>query len=308
MIPNPYKRIDSAYDRFYLTWIINNICTNHCSYCPEYLHRGQNHNYQWRDAQQFIQQLLEHHPRVHLIVSGGEPTVSPFLPDLLREFAGPEHFVGVSSNGVRSADYWAGLGVDSLNLSYHPSAHTDSWLDRARDCRQHVGQVVVNCMMDPQHWDLAVEQYYRTLEQTELDCQPIQLQDWGAQQIPYTHEQLEWLANAASRITAQQSAPEITATDDQGLQQAVDPEQLVRLGQNQFSNWSCDIGLHSAFVQFDGSWRRANCEQGSYLGWIKEGYHPCTQPVRCGYSHCICTTDVKIPKRILNQPIWRIHS
>ena len=43
----------------HLTWIINNICTNACSYCPENLHNGSNHNYDWENARKFFKLLFE---------------------------------------------------------------------------------------------------------------------------------------------------------------------------------------------------------------------------------------------------------
>jgi 2-iminoacetate synthase ThiH len=41
----------------YLTWVINNICTNACSYCHPNLHTGTNHNYDWSHAEEFIDQV-----------------------------------------------------------------------------------------------------------------------------------------------------------------------------------------------------------------------------------------------------------
>jgi hypothetical protein len=42
----------------YLTWVMNNICTNACSYCHPNLHTGTNHNYDWDNAEKFINIVL----------------------------------------------------------------------------------------------------------------------------------------------------------------------------------------------------------------------------------------------------------
>ena len=42
-----------------VTWVINNICTNACLYCPPNLHKGKNHHYDWENAKRFWQILLE---------------------------------------------------------------------------------------------------------------------------------------------------------------------------------------------------------------------------------------------------------
>ena len=62
-----------------VTWVMNNICTNHCDYCPPVLHRGNNHNYSWDRAREFMNRLFKRYLRVNLSISGGEPTLSPFL-------------------------------------------------------------------------------------------------------------------------------------------------------------------------------------------------------------------------------------
>ena len=61
--PGIYKRsemieIKQAKPAFYLTWVINNICTNKCSYCPPSLHNGKNHHYDWNQAKKFINNLF----------------------------------------------------------------------------------------------------------------------------------------------------------------------------------------------------------------------------------------------------------
>ena len=46
MIQQKFSKIVDDSGIFRLTWIINNICTQHCDYCPSYLNSGKNHHYQ----------------------------------------------------------------------------------------------------------------------------------------------------------------------------------------------------------------------------------------------------------------------
>lgn len=316
MKPCPYKAVISDYQRHYLTWIINNICTNHCRYCPEYLHAGKNHHYQWAEAEQFIDQLLEQHPMVHLVISGGEPTVSPFLPQLLKKFAHPEHYVGVSSNGVRKPEYWDGLDVENLGLSYHPSFHEDNWIKKADTARQYVKQVTVHLMMDPNYWDHCLIIHDQMQQDAEFSVVPTMIVDWGTDyQAHYTPDQLQWFLDNPALYRNTWNDPLMLRHSDivNNQDQSALPNtqtwalELINRRENNFSGWQCDIGIRSTFVQFDGSWRRGNCEQGGYQGWIRDGYRPANTPVVCGYTECQCLTDIVIPKRRQNSPIWRIR-
>lgn len=314
MKPCPYNEVVSDYQRYYLTWIINNICTNHCRYCPKFLHEGKNHHYDWREAEYFIDSLLEHHKMVHLVVSGGEPTVSPFLPNLLKKFAGTKHYAGVSSNGVRRADYWDGLDVENLGLSYHPVFRDDQWIQRAEDARQFVKQVTVNLMMDPLHWDHCCDVYKEMLDTTGYSVIPTMIVDWGSGDTPtYTTEQSQWfLDNPAvyRNLWTDSIVPrKFSIVDKQGNLAFPGKSwtvELINRRENNFGLWECDIGLRSAFVQFDGSYRRGNCEQEGYAGWIRDGFTPFKKSVICSYNECQCLTDISIPKRKQNKPMWQI--
>ena len=47
-----------------VTWVINNICTNACKYCPPNLHKGKNHHYDWENAKRFWQLLLNKYDKI----------------------------------------------------------------------------------------------------------------------------------------------------------------------------------------------------------------------------------------------------
>ena len=314
MEPSSYNQVVSDYNRYHLTWIINNICTNHCRYCPKYLHEGKNHHYEWSEAEYFIDQLLEHHPAVHLVASGGEPTVSPFLPQLLKKFAGSHHYAGVSSNNVRRADYWQDLDVENLALSYHPEFQDDEWIARAEATQQYVKQTTVNLMMDPEHWQHCLETYDKMLNQATFSVIPIMIVDWGSDNTPtYTLEQQQWFIDNPAVYRRLWTDPILPRTfgilDKEGMPAIENRSwavELINRRENNFALWECDIGIKSAFVQFDGSYRRGNCEQGGYAGWIRDGFTAFTQPVICGYNECQCLTDISIPKRKQNKPMWKI--
>ena len=67
MITKPVVKIQRRTDDLMVvTWIINNICTNACSYCPKNLHTGKNHHYDWENAKRFWQLLLKKHSKLQV--------------------------------------------------------------------------------------------------------------------------------------------------------------------------------------------------------------------------------------------------
>jgi hypothetical protein len=299
---------------FQLTWSINNICTNHCRYCPTMLHSGQNHHYDWSHAERFALALMDRYPNIQLAIAGGEPTVSPWLKDLINLFVSRGHKVGITSNGVRAAHYWADCRPDYICLSYHAEYADDSWLTRAIATHQLIPHTTARIMMDPLRWDQC-ERAYRMLCATPMGVEAVRILDWGgnSQQVHYTEEQLAWLDQCQNKrprpftTTKLEYSATVHYLDGKKKEYASGPwaNQLISQNRHYFTGWQCDIGLNSLFVQYDGSYRRGNCSQGGYIGWLQDPVlkFP-TESVICELNHCHCTTDILTPKRLI--PIRQI--
>jgi organic radical activating enzyme len=305
MIQQKFSKIVDDSGIFRLTWIINNICTQHCDYCPSYLNSGKNHHYQWADAERFIHRLCEQHEKIHVIISGGEPTVSPWFKDLVGLFKDRGHTVAVSSNAVRAGSYWQDCAVDILTLSYHPQYHDDNFIQRVNDTQQQIPHIVVRVMMDPRYWDQCEIVYNQLQTETDVGLEVVRIVDWGAETPSYNLVQDQWLSQIRHR-PPKVSVPVSFVSDlfnVQGQQIYADkywPNQLINDRTNRFTGWQCNIGKESLFVQFDGSVRRGNCEQGGYIGRIQDQFFqlPST-PVTCRQIWCRCDTDMLINKSVI---------
>jgi hypothetical protein len=298
---------------FQLTWSINNICTNHCRYCPTTLHSGQNHHYDWAHAERFALALMDRYPNIQLAIAGGEPTVSPWLKDLINLFVSRGHRVGITSNGVRSAGYWADCRPDYICLSYHAEYADDDWVVRAIATNQLIPHTTARVMMDPDRWEQCVR-VFKMLQATPMGVEAVRILDWGggSQRVHYTSEQLAWLDQCRNKKPRPFSTDklEYSATVHYlagHTEYASGPwaNQLISQNKHYFTGWQCDIGLNSLFVQYDGSYRRGNCSQGGYIGWLKDPVlkFP-TESVICELNHCHCTTDILTAKRLI--PIRQI--
>lgn len=293
---------------FQLTWSINNICTNHCRYCPSTLHSGKNHHYEWQHAERFSLALMDRYPKIQLAIAGGEPTVSPWLKDLINLFVSRGHKVGVTSNGVRAAHYWKDCRPDYICLSYHAEYADDDWLTTAVETHRLIPHTTARVMMDPDRWDQCVR-VFKMLCATPMGVEAVRILDWGgnSQKVHYTEAQLEWLDQTPNKKPRpfDRTKTEYSATVhylDQHSEYASGPwaNQLISQNKHYFTGWQCDIGLHSLFVQYDGSYRRGNCSQGGYIGWLQDPVlkFP-TESVICELNFCHCTTDILTPKRLI---------
>lgn len=303
-------RVENTAGTFHLTWVINNICTQHCDYCPSLLNAGKNHHYNWDDARKFAEKILEKHSKIRLIIAGGEPTVSPWFKSLVKLFKDQGHCVSASTNGVRGGSYWDDCPLTDITVSYHPQYHDDQWIERVVETQQRIPDIMTRVMMDTRYWDRCVDMHQRLTAVPGLGVEVAKLVDWGALRMPYTEEQLAWMAATTHRnpkvkksiefMDAWQLSKLYNNKDQRIGTFSYWPNYLINQGLNQFQNWQCSIGLESLFVQFDGSVRRGNCEQGGYIGRIQEDFALPTDPIVCRQKLCKCDTDMLISKTNTN--------
>jgi len=300
----------------HLTWIINNICTNACSYCPKDLHTGTNHNYEWENARKFFEYLFEKYPEVHCSVAGGEPSVSPFLPELVKIFHDRGHTIGITSNAAKSARYWEEISpyLSYISFSYHPEFPDPKFVEKARIASEST-LVTTRVMMHPNHWNHCVEIFEELLKINSITVEVVRVIDWGggsdASASIYSDEQIEWFTKNDNRGFARTdyigSANKNIKTADIGsnyhfsdgkVTMMPSVVSLINEGLTNFYGYECEIGLRSLFINHEGTIYLGNCNQNGPIGHINNPEHikwP-TRSVICTKALCHCTTDVAINK------------
>jgi organic radical activating enzyme len=291
--------------------VINNICTNACSYCPSNLHIGTNHNYDWTDAEKFIKQVLERYPKIHLAISGGEPTLSPWFKDVVKMFNSAGHPVGVTSNGARTANYYRDVSkyLSYITMSYHPSYKDKNFIEKALACAENT-RCTVSIMMDSRYMEDCMSMYMALSNYKQLSIQPVKIIDWGVQNTvgrDYDHDQINFINNLTRVRATEINKPAIegytgsTAFYDDNTTSKLDAQQLINENNTNFFGWECDIGLRSLYVRFDGIIRSGNCITSPIIGKIQDTDNILwpIQSIICKQNFCICTTDVYISKKKL---------
>jgi MoaA/NifB/PqqE/SkfB family radical SAM enzyme len=298
----------------HLTWIINNICTNACSYCPKNLHTGTNHNYEWDNARKFFEYLFERYPEIHCSVAGGEPSVSPFLPELVKTFHDRGHTIGITSNAAKPARYWEEIAPNLayISFSYHPEFPDPKFIEKAKVASENT-VVTTRVMMHPKHWDHCVETFEKLLEIDTISVEIVRIIDWGgesdASASVYTDEQLDWFVKNNERGSPGTKTPKFGDRLGNRLQArfyfnngtSSKSHRIVSLindGLTNFYGYECEIGLKSLFIDPDGFVLLGNCGLHGPIGNINdpENIKWPTRSVICTKTLCHCTTDVAINK------------
>lgn len=293
----------------YLTWVINNICTNACSYCPTNLHEGTNHNYDWEDAKKFIKLVLEKYPKIHLAISGGEPTLSPWFKDLVKQFSDAGHPAGITTNGARTVRYFDDVAkyLSYVVMSYHPSFEDPDLEEKALACAKHT-PTTVSIMMDSRHFDQSLAMFYKLCKHTNLSVEHVRIQNWRANThkgSEYTPEQVE-IMDSLKRHNARHGVkpknPALTggiAFYDDGSKSELHAQKIINENNTNFQGWDCNIGLESLYIKWDGVVRKGNCISSPIIGKIQEVEKILwpTDSFRCPQNFCNCTTDVYVSKK-----------
>lgn len=299
---------------FNVTWLINNICPNSCSYCPPDLHKGKNHHYDWENARTFFKILFEKFGKVHCSVAGGEPSVSPFFRELVQIFHENNSTIGITSNAAKPVDFWKEVSpyLNYICFSWHPEFVDSKFEDKVKASAENT-LVTVRVMMHPEYWKESLSAYEKYDALPYIDCEAVRILDWmhdnNGVHSKYTKEQQEWFSNYLQKKPTKKSKKNYTNIkilklecdfhfDDGSKIVSATPVNFINAGMTNFFGYKCNIGQQEVFVDWRGYIRPGNCDVGGWIGNINDPYNikwP-TDSYTCNKNICHCATDVLIDK------------
>lgn len=302
-------RVTSFYT---VTWVLTNKCQNQCSYCPKDLHNGKRDLYTLEHAMRFLDRLIERHESLHFSFAGGEPTIAEHFQPILDRIRQSGNTAGITSNGRRPVQFWKTVApeLEYVCVSYHPeSRYSDDDLLAALAVIGERTHLAVRVMMVPELWQRClgfIEKFKHSGIAGNLETVRI-LDDFGSgrliRPIHYTSEQEAYLLDSKPFCNFNPKfSPRLpTGADaifaDGRIERLFDSNAWVSRGQTNFEGWTCNIGLETLFVNFNGDIYRGNCSVGGRIGSI---LNPDIQwpvkPIRCNERLCHCTTDVQVSK------------
>jgi MoaA/NifB/PqqE/SkfB family radical SAM enzyme len=302
-------------DRFTIDWTLNSLCTYHCSYCPESLHRGQNFIKSKEQDPEIIKNFLENIAAqtrgrsVHLFLNGGEPTISPVFEQII-DFAHEHDWCAyVNTNGSRSLEWWQDYAhkIYKVTISYHPETVVDSELFPKIDYIRSKTNVGVFTLMYPPLWDKALNayNYFKDLAITIAPSRVFKRADNSrASSYEYTAEQLAWLDDNSVTIFDQTSnfpPPKgnyfgTTYFEQNGLVEKLDEVEFTNKRKNKFTGWTCNMGIDHITIDSQGLVKTSTCPQSKALGTLENFQSLEKTGTTCFTEYCMCTQDVMITK------------
>ena len=315
-----YNKIINHSDSVVITWVINNICTNSCSYCPVDLHTGKNHHYDWNTAKEFINECFDRYGKLHFSVAGGEPSISPFFKEMVDLIYDRNGTITLTTNLAKSAKWWGKIAskMSSLGCSYHPEFmltqnDEDLFFEKIAVTSKLTG-VSIRVMMHPDYWDKCMA-FYNRMKDSDLtvSVEIVRILDnFGIGDpfcvINYTEEQdrllnetppiQRWpkLPSTFRHIDRMSEIVEVSNTKDKLSYELVSG--LTNSQNTNFEGWTCNIGLESLFVHYNGNVIRGNCGVGGCIGNINTSINWPTTSIICNKNECHCATDVLLSKEI----------
>ena len=290
-----------------VNWCITSRCNFWCRYCVPGLHDGGVPALSPEACCWFVDRVMDHYGRtlgrkVYFEFTGGEATFYPGLLEVLRHIKLRGGACGLISNGSQSLEYWRGLAplLDHLCLSYHPwRGDPEDFLEKA-DFLHRETSVHFNVMMDPRHFQPALEMVAAlraSVTNATICAQPLlESLNPGSPLLAYDEDQLTAIDGLDGTVAWDREP--FTYRGGMRLVRRSGESELLQASQialrqlNRWHGWTCWAGLESLAVQVNGEVFRAWCRQ-DYLGRIQDPDWSFPRlPAVCKRESCHCNADI----------------
>lgn len=279
-------------------WNLGKRCNYDCSYCPAAIHDNHSPHTDINVLESAVDKLCEIGKPVRISLTGGEPCVHPDIEDLLDYFKRKSvSWVNLTTNGTRGYSWYLNNEmyfnhlVFSLHfehdwnrvvntiLKFYDSTDREFFVNvmAHHDYMKDVRRVVKKFN------ELGIKYAVRRIRWTEGDHNVFD-------DMKYDGNDLEWLLNQEST-----AKPNVLIND----KDIVHANDIIKLHQNNFKGWTCNAGIESLMINWDGEVHRATCRVGGSLGNIYQGTFTIpSEPIICTRDWCTCAADIPISKQI----------
>lgn len=315
-MPQPYK-VTEDIAVFKIYWILTDFCNHHCYYCPPIINTGDyaTGRKSGFPTDQEIETFLTNLPEVignrkfHLAIGGGEPTLHPMLPTIIKRIKeiSPNANLSLVTNGTRTLSYWKSiLPLTSVNMSLHPeyTELKDRMLENARIIKDSGAALAFNLSLDPSRWDI-VKDLYETFSQefpgVVLPKVLNYLNTPTRGNYEYTDEQWidikKWTAENSQPPSNIKNYPPAKLHFDDNTTQPYNLAKWTINGWNKYKGWECNSGYDGINIRPNGDVTNSLCNVEK-LGRI-DSFKLKDKPLICPVEYCACPLDLFMTKRKL---------
>lgn len=275
-------------------WNLGKRCNYNCSYCPSYIHDNTSPHTDIDILKLAVDRLVELNKPIRLSFTGGEPCVHPKFDELVRyaKYKGVS-WISVTTNGTRPYEFYASLPVDQYVFSIHLEYNWRRVFNTVESvCDQTKIKVIAQIMAHHDYMDAAMQlrarcqlahipNTVRRIRWTEGDHDLFD-------DMRYHPDDLVWIKEQDATVQGN------CVIDDEKVIHAND---VIKLHLNKYKDWTCNAGLESLMINWDGEVHRATCRVGGSLGNIYEGnFVAPSDPVICTRDWCTCAADIPLTK------------
>ncbi len=284
----------------HVEWNIGKRCNLDCGYCPAEIHDNFSPHTDLDTMVNTIYELEKISKPVRLSLTGGEPTVHPKIEKIIECAKARLQWLSITTNALRMPEWYAKQPVDQWVFSLHfdnehsqRAAENIVYYSQLLDMHSKDTKFQVNLMCHHEHMD-KVRQAAQLLEGHNIPyvCRRIRWTEAEDRDyfddMRYKEKDLEWILSKKSTVKAN------CVVDDKDLIHAND---VIKHKLNAFEGWSCNAGLESLMINWDGDVHRATCRVGGSLGNIYKGtFESPVAPVICTRKWCTCVADIPLTK------------
>lgn len=277
-----------------IEWNIGKRCNLDCSYCPPSIHDNFSKHTPKINLIRTIDKISKIDSPINLSFTGGEPCVHPNISEILQYARQKIHRISVTTNGLRTAEWYAKQPVDFYVFSLH--FDNDMW-EKALENMVNFANIsdikfMINVMAHHSHISnvkFAVQSFDN--ENIKYVIRRIRWTEGNHDSFDdnfYSDQDLEWILSKESTMNP-------NCIDD--MNNKYHANDIIKTHLNQFKGWRCNAGLESLMINWDGEVHRATCRVGGSLGNIYKGsFEIPNDPVICTRNWCTCAADIPITK------------
>lgn len=285
-----------------IEWNLGKRCNLDCTYCPPIIHDNHSPHTDIAILKSAVDKLVEIQKPVRLSFTGGEPSVHPQIEELLHycRLRGI-NWISMTTNATRTTKWYLDTAqhLDQYVFSLHFEKDWKRLLNTIVNTASKKSiRCLVHVMAHHKYMDevkdsvhifktLNIPYVVRRIRWTEGNHDLFD-------DMRYNSEDLEWI----KRLNA--SAEPNCIIDDSDYMHAND---VIKLHKNQFQGWTCNAGLESLMINWDGEIYRATCRVGGSLGNIyTNSFVVPKDPIICTRNWCTCEADIPLTKVNVQAP------
>lgn len=277
-----------------IEWNLGKRCNYDCSYCPSSIHDNISPHTDIEILKSAIDKLVTLGKPIRLSFTGGEPCVHPKFQELIM-YARHKgiHWISVTTNGTLPYDFYRILPVDQYVFSIHFEFDWKRVLGTLRKLGEFTKINLVGQIMAHHDYMRAVKFAHGALLHDNIPTTVRRIR-WTAgnhdlfDDMRYHPDDLEWIKKQDATVKGN------CVIDDS---QVIHSNDVIKLHLNQYKGWTCNAGLESLMINWDGEVHRATCRVGGSLGNIyKQEFSVPTKEIECTREWCTCAADINITK------------